>query len=109
MKALVNITGGDDLTLAEIDAAANYINGFLHDDTLSIFGAVKDSNMTGTVRITVFLTDIQWPRSDLHVVPNPAKAESPASNPTPDKKPIVVNSDDMDTPAFLRAPTDGHR
>jgi cell division protein FtsZ len=53
---LVNITGGRDLTLHEVNEAANIVVGAAGDDANVIFGAVIDPNMDGEMMITVIAT-----------------------------------------------------
>jgi cell division protein FtsZ len=53
---LINITGGPDLTLTEINEAATLIQEAAHEDANIIFGSVVDANMEDQVRITVIAT-----------------------------------------------------
>ena len=53
---LINITGGEDMTLAEVDEAAMLIQKSAHDDANIIFGSVINDNMEGQMRVTVIAT-----------------------------------------------------
>jgi cell division protein FtsZ len=53
---LVNITGGRDLTLHEVNEAAGVVVGAAGEDANVIFGAVIDPNMDGEIMITVIAT-----------------------------------------------------
>ena len=53
---LLNITGGTDLGLFEIDEAAGIIRQAAHDDCNVIFGAVIDESAGDTLRVTVIAT-----------------------------------------------------
>jgi len=53
---LINITGGPDLGLHEINEASTMIQEEAHDDANIIFGAVIDDNMKDEIRITVIAT-----------------------------------------------------
>ena len=53
---LFNITGGNDLTLSEINRAADVVRAAADPDANIIFGAVIDDAMEGEVRITVIAT-----------------------------------------------------
>src|SRR5690606_17562121 len=53
---LINITGGLDLALHEVDQAASLIQQEADDDANIIFGAVIDEKMEGEIRITVIAT-----------------------------------------------------
>jgi cell division protein FtsZ len=53
---LVNVTGGDDLTLSEVDAAANIIQEAVGEEANVIFGAVIDEQFKDQIRVTVIAT-----------------------------------------------------
>ncbi len=53
---LVNITGGLDMTLLEVDEAANAISGQVDPDANIIFGAAFDPSLEGVVRVSVVAT-----------------------------------------------------
>jgi cell division protein FtsZ len=53
---LINITGGLALSIDDIQAAASYIHDNAHEDSVVIFGAVIDPDMTDEVRVTVIAT-----------------------------------------------------
>jgi cell division protein FtsZ len=53
---IINVTGGPDLTLAEVSEASDIIHTAAHPDANIIFGAVVDAKMEGKVKITVIAT-----------------------------------------------------
>jgi cell division protein FtsZ len=53
---LINITGGPDLTLFEVNEASSLIQEAAHEEANIIFGSVIDSNLKEEVRITVIAT-----------------------------------------------------
>ncbi|MDH5478451.1 MAG: cell division protein FtsZ [Nitrospinota bacterium] len=55
-SVLINITGGPEMTLAEIDEAASHITENADKDAEVIFGAVIDNDLTDVVRVTVIAT-----------------------------------------------------
>ena len=55
---LVNITGGPDLTLAEVNEACSLVHEAADPDANIIFGSVIDPNLKEEVRITVIATEI---------------------------------------------------
>lgn len=62
---LINITGGEDLTLYEVNAAADRIREEVADDANIIFGALIDEKLNGRVRVSVVATGIDTqPRQD---------------------------------------------
>ncbi len=56
---LINITGGPDMTLYEVDEAANRIREEVDADANIIFGATLDPNLDGRVRISMVATGIE--------------------------------------------------
>ncbi|MCA1581239.1 MAG: cell division protein FtsZ [Acidobacteria bacterium] len=60
---LMNITGGSDLTLYEVNEAAAIIQQAADPDAEILFGCVHDENMAGSVKVTVIATGFD--RADL--------------------------------------------
>jgi len=58
-QILINITGGGDMTLAEVDEAATLITKTAHDDANIIFGTVNSESMEGQMRVTVIATGFE--------------------------------------------------
>ena len=58
---LINITGGEDMTLFEVDAAANRIREEVAEDANIIFGSAVDDTLAGRVRVSVVATGIDSP------------------------------------------------
>ncbi|MBF0136353.1 MAG: cell division protein FtsZ [Magnetococcus sp. DMHC-1] len=55
---LINITGGYNLALQEVDEAATVVRDMAHEDAIIVFGAVLDEAMEDSVRVTVVATGI---------------------------------------------------
>jgi len=55
---LISITGGRDLTLFEVDEAANRIREEVDADANVIFGAIDDESLEGVIRVSVVATGI---------------------------------------------------
>src|SRR5438874_4073360 len=55
---LLSIAGGDDLTLLEVNEAAEVIKQTATDDTQIIFGATIDDRLTGQIWVTVIATGL---------------------------------------------------
>ncbi|HWB15278.1 MAG TPA: cell division protein FtsZ [Vicinamibacterales bacterium] len=53
---IINVTGGPDLTLAEVSDASEIVHSAAHEDANIIFGAVVDPTMEGQIKITVIAT-----------------------------------------------------
>ncbi len=58
---LINITGGEDMTLFEVDQAANRIREEVDEDANIIFGSAIDENLDGKIRVSVVATGIETP------------------------------------------------
>ena len=56
---LINITGGNDITLLEIDEAANIIKEEVDEDANIIFGSSFDDSLNGKIRVSIVVTGIE--------------------------------------------------
>jgi cell division protein FtsZ len=86
---LLNITGGPDLGLYEVNEAAEIISEAADPDANFIFGAVIDENLGDEVRVTVIATGFDGARRE----PERERLEV---------RPYTSGADDLDIPAFLR-------
>jgi cell division protein FtsZ len=93
-KILLNVTGGEDLTLAEVTQAAETVRKEALTEAELVFGAVVRDEFTGFLRITVIAADFQ------EVFIMEEEEEIPKVPPT--KKGKKVDRTDLDYPAFLR-------
>ncbi|TMA74081.1 MAG: cell division protein FtsZ [Deltaproteobacteria bacterium] len=73
---LINITGGLDLGLHEVNEAATLIQEEADDEANIIFGAVIDESMNDQIRITVIATGFGEPREDVKRPPTTAAASN---------------------------------
>ena len=67
---LINITGGNDLTLFEVDQSVNKIRAEVDPEAELIFGAIKDENMTGKIRVSIVATSLDGHKTDNKTVLN---------------------------------------
>ena len=82
-----NITGGHDLTLHEVNIAAEIIYDVVDPNANIIFGAVIDERLQGEIRITVIATGFTGDEE----VPEPkAKTVTPPA-PSPDPEPPLID------------------
>ena len=65
---LFNVTGGEDLTLYEVNEAAAIIKESAHPDVNFIFGAVVDPNLKDEIRVTVVATGYDQPTKTTPIV-----------------------------------------
>ncbi|MGE3190730.1 MAG: cell division protein FtsZ [Vicinamibacterales bacterium] len=56
---IINVTGGPDMSLVEVNEALTIIQEAAHEDANIIFGAVVDPNLSGRVKITVIATGFE--------------------------------------------------
>ena len=57
---LINITGGEDMTLFEVNEASSLVQEAAHEEANIIFGAVIDETMPeGEMRVTVIATGLE--------------------------------------------------
>jgi cell division protein FtsZ len=75
---LINITGGPDMTLFEVDEAANRIKEEVDPDANIIVGSTLDESLDGVMRVSVVATGIEVRPSAVAG----AMAETPASKPS---------------------------
>jgi cell division protein FtsZ len=102
---LLNITGGSDLGLFEINEAAEIISSAADADCNIIFGAVIDPSLGDEVRVTVIATGFDRPLSGEQPAPRETAAPEPTGTPlfAKDTKPAFdVDDDVLDIPSFLR-------
>jgi cell division protein FtsZ len=107
---LINITGGQDLTLFEVNAASSIIREAADEDANIIFGAVIDESLHGEMRITVIATGFGKEASI--AASAAANAVMPVvqpryiQRPVDDSRPPMMNRDDLDVPTFIRKKAD---
>ena len=87
---LLSIAGGDDLSLMEVNDAAEVVRATATDDTNIIFGANVDSRLTGQVWVTVVATGLGGSRRR-------------TSGPTFDTGTTPRRDSDSELPAFLNS------
>ncbi len=61
---LINITGGEDLTLFEVDEAVTRIRNEVDDEANVIFGSAIEESLNGRIRVSVVATGIDRPRDE---------------------------------------------
>lgn len=109
---LINITGGPDLTLYEVNTASTIIREAADEDANIIFGAVIDENMRDEMKITVIATgfgeEAMAVASTASVTNMPAPAPRFVQRPSDDlPRPMMgARADDLDVPTFIRKKAD---
>jgi cell division protein FtsZ len=93
---LLNVTGGPNIGLFEVNEAAEVVTGAADQNANVIFGAVLDDSIADEVRVTVIATGFgpqrrRRRRDEPTTVPEPRRREG-----------FEVSDDVLDVPAFLR-------
>lgn len=94
--AIINVTGGENLTLFEVEEAAEVIRTSANTDINTIFGAVINENLNDEIIVTVIATGFE--DANKTKVAATAKQEPISTNIVEDDD----DDDDSDLPPFLR-------
>ena len=89
---LINITGGNDMTLFEVDEAANRIREEVYSDALIIFGSTFDEALSGKMRVSMVATGIDVDESEI-----PRTEPLGLSGPIPSAIPLRDNKSEPDS------------
>ena len=93
---LINISGGLDLTLAEVDMAAERIRQELHqDDANIIFGTCADESLHGKIRVSLVATGIEGDNTERYVPPVSRTVEEVV------EVPVIPSTEESDRVAEL--------
>ena len=91
---LINITGGPDMTLFEVDEAANRVREEVDTDAHIIFGSALDEGLEGVMRVSIVATGIEadqaaMPRPTMISLVHDADQAPPAALPEAQPAPLV--------------------
>ncbi|WBU52568.1 cell division protein FtsZ [Paracoccus sp. SCSIO 75233] len=103
---LINITGGTDLTLFELDEAANIIRDKVDADANIIVGSTLDPNMEGSIRVSVVATGIDAAVEEAAPPAPPRRVEAVAP---PQPAPAPKAEREADVPPRREAPVTARR
>ena len=113
---LINVTGGEDLTLAEFNEACQIVQQAADDDANIIFGLVQDAAMKDQVKVSVIATGFDAPVAARRVAAQPTERARPplTEEMVPEESGYGVNlvnvrspkDDIFDIPTFLRRQMD---
>jgi cell division protein FtsZ len=107
---LLNITGGSDLTLYEVNEAAGVISEAADDDANIIFGAVVDERLEGKITITVVATGFGEGKGAERTAPEEAapgrapREEHDAGRSAPFGAAPTFEGSDFEIPTFVNQP-----
>ena len=125
LGVLINITGGENLSLYDVEEASSIIYQEAGEDANIIFGAVIDPKLKDEIRVTVIATgfnknpssakpaeekDFGFYKDDLEELEKPAVQRMngdirPLLSPVSNNEETVIPVDDIEVPAFLRKQT----
>jgi len=125
LGVLINITGGESLSLYDVEEASSIIYQEAGEDANIIFGAVIDPKLQDEIRVTVIATgfnknpssakqveekDFGFYKDDLEELEKPAVQrmngdKRPLLSPVSTTEEVVLPVDDIEVPAFLRKQT----
>jgi cell division protein FtsZ len=108
---LVNVTGGTDLTLFEVNEAMSIIHDSADPDANIIFGAVLDERLADEMKITVIATGFEKTGVATEPVRSYSTAADGGRTPNPGGPPAgsttgPLRREDVDVPAFIRKKAD---
>jgi cell division protein FtsZ len=103
---IINITGGEDLGLQEVNTAAELIQRSVDPEANIIFGTVIDPNMTDEIKITVIATGFEQPDEIktpiLDTIGATSKPWEKKVSSIPSTNDLSSSQNDLDIPSFLR-------
>ncbi len=101
---IINITGGDDLGLHEVNTAAELVQRSVDPEANIIFGTVTDPDMQDEIQITVIATGFEKnePTSNMGVDKLVSKTWEKKINSIPTSSETNSSQNDLDIPSFLR-------
>jgi len=95
---LFNITGGNDLSMFEVDEAARIITEAADPDANIIFGAVINDSYTGEIKVTVIATGFDYQQTEPII-----RSSRTTFMSTPESSmPIKQTENELDIPAIIR-------
>ena len=108
---IINITGGEDLGLQEVNTAAELIQRSVDPEANIIFGTVVDPNMSDEIKITVIATGFDDPDNAKPSgfdkigglgIGSSSKPWEKKTSSIPSSQDINSSQNDLDIPSFLR-------
>ena len=108
---IINITGGDDLGLHEVNTAAELVQRSVDPEANIIFGTVTDKTMQDEIQITVIATGFDKESMNAVMMNTPSIGSTTVSKnwekkissiPSSNKETTTTSQNDLDIPAFLR-------
>ena len=102
---IINITGGEDLGLHEVNTAAELVQRSVDPEANIIFGTVTDPTMQDEIQITVIATGFEKPENNISSIGVDnivSKTWEKKINSIPSSSDVSSSQNDLDIPPFLR-------
>jgi cell division protein FtsZ len=101
---LLNITGGADIGLFEVNEAAEVVTSAADTNANVIFGAVIDESRGDAVSVTVIATGFGGQRRRRRRMETPSLLSDEPIRPARDEETFEASDEVLDVPSFLREP-----
>lgn len=92
---IINVTGGYDMTLYEVDEAVNMVREQVDPEALIVFGSAFSQDLEGKLRVSVVATGIEGTGA-ARVVPKPVPVPEPTPAPQIEEPEDVENTETVD-------------
>ncbi len=106
MGILLNISGGQDLGLFEVNEAAEIVTSAADSNSNIIFGAVIDDSLSEEVRVTVIATGFDHGRTRTQIKrgmqPAAPRREREVTMDERQRSSLEISDDEIDIPEFLK-------
>jgi len=103
---LINVTGGLDMSLFEVNEIVEIISGAVGDETNIVFGAIIDEKMKEEIRVSVIATQCEASKEEEEQTLTVKKTQTKKEKIEPIKEIIPeedeIDDTDLEIPAFLR-------
>ncbi|MEX0300271.1 MAG: cell division protein FtsZ [Kordiimonas sp.] len=85
---IINVTGGMDMTLYEVDEAVNMVREQVDPDALIVFGSAFSQELEGKLRVSVVATGIEGGAPSIEI-PQPSRAATAVAEPVAAPEPVA--------------------
>src|SRR5919109_205428 len=103
---LINITGGEDLTLGEVTQISDVVKDAAGEDAEIIFGTVNDPAMHGEIPVTVIATGVDRARAAAPPPKRGTRAGRRGGAGAPATPPLPAELNELEIPTFIRRQMD---
>lgn len=105
---IINVTGGMDMTLYEVDEAVNMVRDQVDADALIVFGSAFNQELEGKLRVSVVATGIEGTGGANMPVPEPVRQPEPVVQHVPAQEDTVAEREMGETNLSFTIDTESH-